>query len=87
MHSPPNKTQPPVLSMLDDFTQLGYLPSIENAMPVARAFGVQLWSFLQDPALTSWSRSPGDSSTARGTPSDKVLEPVPGRARSSASVA
>jgi type IV secretion system protein VirD4 len=48
LRSPPSATLPPVLLMLDEFAQLGYLPPIENAMGIARGFGVQLWPFLQD---------------------------------------
>ena len=48
LQTPPSKTLPPVLFMLDEFAQLGYLPPIENAMGIARGFGVQLWPFLQD---------------------------------------
>jgi type IV secretion system protein VirD4 len=48
LRSPPSSTLPPVLFMLDEFAQLGYLPPIENAMGIARGFGVQLWPFLQD---------------------------------------
>jgi type IV secretion system protein VirD4 len=48
LRSPPSATLPPVLLLLDEFAQLGYLPPIENAMGIARGFGVQLWPFLQD---------------------------------------
>jgi type IV secretion system protein VirD4 len=48
LRSPPSATLPPVLFVLDEFAQLGYLPPIENAMGIARGFGVQLWPFLQD---------------------------------------
>jgi type IV secretion system protein VirD4 len=48
LRSPPGAVLPPVLFMLDEFAQLGYLPPIENAMGIARGFGVQLWPFLQD---------------------------------------
>jgi type IV secretion system protein VirD4 len=48
LQGPPSSTLPPVLFMLDEFAQLGYLPPIENAMGIARGFGVQLWPFLQD---------------------------------------
>jgi type IV secretion system protein VirD4 len=48
LQTPPSRTLPPVLFMLDEFAQLGYLPSIENAMGIARGFGVQLWPILQD---------------------------------------
>jgi type IV secretion system protein VirD4 len=48
LRSPPSETLPPALFILDEFAQLGYLPPIENAMGIARGFGVQLWPFLQD---------------------------------------
>jgi type IV secretion system protein VirD4 len=48
LRSPPSPKLPPVLFMLDEFAQLGYLPVIENAMAIARGFGVALWPFLQD---------------------------------------
>jgi len=48
LQSPPSETLPPVLFLLDEFAQLGYLPPIENAMGIARGFGIQLWPFLQD---------------------------------------
>jgi type IV secretion system protein VirD4 len=48
LRSPPGKTLPPVLFMLDEFAQLGYLPPVENAMGIAAGFGVQLWLFVQD---------------------------------------
>jgi type IV secretion system protein VirD4 len=48
LRSRPSATLPPVLFMLDEFAQLGYLAPIENAMGIAAGFGVQLWPFLQD---------------------------------------
>jgi type IV secretion system protein VirD4 len=48
LRSPPSAKLPPVLFLLDEFAQLGYLPPIENAMGIARGFGVQLWPILQD---------------------------------------
>jgi type IV secretion system protein VirD4 len=36
------------LLMLDEFAQLGYLSSIENAIGLMRGYKVQLWPFLQD---------------------------------------
>jgi type IV secretion system protein VirD4 len=45
--TPSDKLAPP-LFLLDEFAQLGYLPSIENAMGMLRGYGVQLWPFLQD---------------------------------------
>jgi type IV secretion system protein VirD4 len=46
--TPSNSTMPPVLFILDEFAQLGYLPAISNAMNIARSFGVQLWPIVQD---------------------------------------
>jgi Type IV secretory system Conjugative DNA transfer/ABC transporter substrate binding protein len=46
LRSPPSTTLPPLLFVLDEFAQLGYLPPIENAMGIARGFGVQLWPIL-----------------------------------------
>ena len=40
--------QKPVTLILDEFAQLGHLSTIENAMSMARGYGVQLWPFLQD---------------------------------------
>jgi type IV secretion system protein VirD4 len=48
LRSPPSDTLPPVLFLLDEFAQLGFLKPVENAMGIARGFGVQLWPFLQD---------------------------------------
>ena len=48
LRSPPSATLPPVLFILDEFAALGYLPAVENAMGIARGFGVQLWPILQD---------------------------------------
>jgi type IV secretion system protein VirD4 len=48
LRSPPGAALQPVLFKLDEFAQLGYLPPVENAMGIARGFGVQLWPFLQD---------------------------------------
>ena len=48
LRSSPSKELSSVLFMLDEFAQLGYLPPVENAMGIARGFGVQLWPFLQD---------------------------------------
>jgi type IV secretion system protein VirD4 len=44
----PVKGRPPVLFLLDEFAQLGYLPPIENAMGIARGYGIQIWPILQD---------------------------------------
>lgn len=48
VRSPPSDTLPPVLFLLDEFAQLGHLPPVENAMGIARGFGVQLVPVLQD---------------------------------------
>jgi type IV secretion system protein VirD4 len=48
LRSPPSDKLPPVCFVLDEFAQLGYLPPIENAMGIARGFGVQLFPVLQD---------------------------------------
>jgi type IV secretion system protein VirD4 len=48
LRSEPGTYTLPVLFMLDEFAQLGYMPSIENAMGISRGFGVALWPFLQD---------------------------------------
>lgn len=48
MRSPANRKRPPVLFILDEFAQLGYLRAIENAMGIARGYGIQLWPILQD---------------------------------------
>jgi type IV secretion system protein VirD4 len=45
--SPPTE-RPPVLFMLDEFAQLGYIRAIENAMGMVRGYGVQIWPILQD---------------------------------------
>ena len=38
----------PVLFLLDEFPVLGHMEAIENAVGLARGFGIQLWFFLQD---------------------------------------
>lgn len=48
METPANRKRPPVLMILDEMAQLGYLPTIENAMGIARGYGIQLWPILQD---------------------------------------
>lgn len=40
--------RPPVMLILDEFAQLGHMSTIENAMSLARGYGIQLWPFLQD---------------------------------------
>lgn len=48
LDTPANPKMPSVLLMLDEFAQLGYLEGVSNAMNIARAYGVQLWPFVQD---------------------------------------
>lgn len=48
LSTPASPKKPPVLFMLDEFSQLGHLPAIANAMNIARSYGVQLWPFIQD---------------------------------------
>jgi type IV secretion system protein VirD4 len=38
----------PVLYLLDEFAQLGYLPPVERAMSLMAGYGVQFWPILQD---------------------------------------
>ena len=38
----------PVLLILDEFSQLGHLSSIENAMALAAGFSLKIWPILQD---------------------------------------
>ncbi len=38
----------PVLFMLDEFSQLGHMPVIENNMAMLRGYGVKLWPVFQD---------------------------------------
>jgi type IV secretion system protein VirD4 len=40
--------KPPVLLMLDEFPQLGYMQPIENALSYIAGYGVRLWFFIQD---------------------------------------
>jgi type IV secretion system protein VirD4 len=42
------ETGVPVLVILDEFYQLGRLKVIQNAMSLARGYGVQLWPIMQD---------------------------------------
>jgi type IV secretion system protein VirD4 len=42
------ETGVPVLVLLDEFYQLGRLKIIQNAMSLARGYGLQLWPILQD---------------------------------------
>jgi type IV secretion system protein VirD4 len=48
LSTPPSTVVPPVLFMLDEFAQLDHLPTISNAMNIARGYGIQLWPFVQD---------------------------------------
>ncbi len=45
---PSNPTLPPVLLMLDEFGNLGWLSEIENALNLSRGYRIQLWMFLQN---------------------------------------
>jgi type IV secretion system protein VirD4 len=42
------KAAVPVLFMLDEFSQLGHLPVIENNMAMMRGYGLKLWAVVQD---------------------------------------
>ena len=42
------KSEKPVLFMLDECATIGYLPSIETEVGLARGYGIQIWSFFQD---------------------------------------
>ena len=45
----PDRSRPPVLLMLDELpAALGNLPIVEDAMGLARGYGVQLWPVVQD---------------------------------------
>jgi type IV secretion system protein VirD4 len=44
-HKPPAK---PVMFMLDELATLGRLDQVENAVGLARGYGVQIWSIFQD---------------------------------------
>ena len=48
LYTPPNRALPPVLFVLDEFAQLGHMAVIEDAMGIARGYGVQLFPILQD---------------------------------------
>ncbi len=45
---PKQPTLPPVLLMLDEFGNLGWLSEIENALNLSRGYRIQLWMFLQN---------------------------------------
>lgn len=47
-NAPTKPALPPVLLMLDEFGNLGWLSQINTALTVARGFRVQLWCFLQN---------------------------------------
>ena len=42
------ETDRPVLMMIDEFFQLGPIPSIENTLTYAPGFGLRLWLIVQD---------------------------------------
>jgi type IV secretion system protein VirD4 len=44
----PAKPAQPVVLMLDEFAQLGYLRQLEDAVGLMRGYGLALWVFLQD---------------------------------------
>jgi type IV secretion system protein VirD4 len=46
--SAPKTSSRSVLFMLDECATIGYLPSIETAIGLARGYGIQIWSFFQD---------------------------------------
>ncbi len=47
--NPPTKpTLPPVLLMLDEFGNLGWLSEIETALNLSRGYRIQMWMFLQN---------------------------------------
>lgn len=48
MTSRKNKVHPRTLLMVDEAAQLGRLGALEEAITLARGYGVQLWSFWQD---------------------------------------
>lgn len=48
MTSRQRKMSPRTLLLIDEAAQLGQLPALEEAITLARGFGVQLWSFWQD---------------------------------------
>ena len=47
-NAPRKPTLPPVLLMLDEFGNLGWLSEIENALNLSRGYRIQLWMFLQN---------------------------------------
>ena len=48
-HSKANDNdKPPVLFILDEFPQLGYMRPIEEALAYIAGYGVRLWLFVQD---------------------------------------
>jgi type IV secretion system protein VirD4 len=76
LRSPPNNAFPPVLFMLDEFTRLGHLTSIDNAM-LARDHGVQFWAFLQHlnqlkSIYKSWQTILGNANVLSFAPNDMM---------------
>jgi type IV secretory pathway TraG/TraD family ATPase VirD4 len=44
----PAKPAQPVVLLIDEFAQLGYLKQLEDAVSLMRGYGLALWVFLQD---------------------------------------
>lgn len=44
----PEKTDTPVLAILDEFPTLGYMQSLETAVGYMAGFGLKIWAVLQD---------------------------------------
>jgi type IV secretion system protein VirD4 len=47
-HRPSKPMLPPVLFLLDEFGNLGWLSEIETALNLSRGYRIQLWMFLQN---------------------------------------
>jgi type IV secretion system protein VirD4 len=47
-NDPGFQDKPPVLFILDEFPQLGYMQPIEDALSYIAGYGVRLWFFIQD---------------------------------------
>jgi type IV secretion system protein VirD4 len=45
---PEYQNNPPILFILDEFSQLGYMPPIEAALSYIAGYGVRFWFFIQD---------------------------------------
>lgn len=48
MNTTDNNTNDDVVLMIDEFAQLGYFEPLEQAISIARGYGIQLWYFVQD---------------------------------------